>query len=578
MAIIFDQASSALEEYLAQSFAGAFRALTELELRRYSTKAVKQGWSFELQLEGEAIRLHVLLAPNFPWSEPIIVLENEGSLNGPHIERDGCLCLTPTERIDPANPVGTFINALDEARKILSNALSDDFADYRLEFHSYWNPTASGRKIWSLLEPNGPTRRVKLQNTSKFELVAETRAELKEWQTRRFGKDAAANGSVKDALLVWLNEPLLPSEYPKTINDLVQLLEKQPERDRDALFDIIRDRSGEVLILLGFQYENGSGFAAVNFSRPKVITSPTAGRLIADTDLKRNVTRRAVARIDPSWVHGRDQQPDAMATLRQTKAVLIGVGSLGSTIAGILAQMGVGQIVFIDPDEMRAENVGRHVLGILHLGQKKANALVNNFEIRFPHSDFVALPVSWQSAASENPKVFSDADLVLSTTGSWKVEGEFAAWALQNSIDAKLVFGWLEPFAAAGHAVLAKAEKPCFCCGFSIDGSPKFQISNWSDATTVRTPVCGGEFQPYGAVELHAVASMIASVCSDALLDRIDAGHHRLLSGRQFVLNEAGGVWSEEWKHSFADDACENRHLVREWPADEGCMICGIVR
>ena len=90
---------------------------------------------------------------------------------------------------------------------------------------------------------------------------------------------------------------------------------------------------------------------------------------------------------------------------------------------------------------------------------------------------------------------------------------------------------WLEPFAVAGHAVLAKAEKPCFCCGFSSDGSPKFQVSNWSGATTVRTPVCGGEFQPYGAVELHAVVSMIASVCSDALLDRIDAGHHRLLSG-----------------------------------------------
>lgn len=576
LSISFDQASSHIEKHLADGFAGVFHPLKQPELSRYSAKAVMQGWSFELQIEGDIIPLHVLLPPSFPWSEPLIVLQNERTLNGPHIERDGRLCLTPSERIDPANPIGTFINALDEARMILSNALRNDFSDYRLEFHSYWNPTTSGRKIWSLLEPRGPSRRIKLRRSDKFDLVAENRAELKEWQERRFGKTALRTTGLNDALLIWLIEPLLPSEYPNTISDFMQLLERQPDSDRESVLDLVRNRSGEVLILLGFQYENGSGFAAVTFSRPKVVTSAQAGKIIADADLKKNVTRRSVARIDPLWVHGRDQKLDLMTSIREAKVVLIGTGSLGSTIAGILSQMGVGQLVFIDPDEMRAENVGRHVLGVLHLGQRKALALAHNFEIRFPHSDFVAFAESWQSAANENSKVFSDADLILSTTGSWKVEGEFATWAHQNRIAAKLVFGWLEPFATAGQAVLTNVAKPCFCCGFSSDGSPKLQVSNWSGPTTVRTPVCGGEFQPYGAVELHAVATMVASVCVDALLEKIGNGHHRLLSGRDIALNEAGGSWSEEWKRCFADGAYENRQHVRQWGADESCMICGL--
>src|SRR2546428_12923680 len=54
---------------------------------------------------------------------------------------------------------------------------------------------------------------------------------------------------------------------------------------------------------------------------------------------------------------------------------VIGCGSFGSAIAEMLVRAGLGQVTLIDPDTMRAENLGRHMLVQRDLGGPKAEAL-----------------------------------------------------------------------------------------------------------------------------------------------------------------------------------------------------------
>ena len=67
---------------------------------------------------------------------------------------------------------------------------------------------------------------------------------------------------------------------------------------------------------------------------------------------------------------------DALAKLRQTKALIFGAGGVGSWCAEALARSGVGKITVVDFDEVCASNVNRQLQATsLTLGRVKVEAL-----------------------------------------------------------------------------------------------------------------------------------------------------------------------------------------------------------
>lgn len=61
--------------------------------------------------------------------------------------------------------------------------------------------------------------------------------------------------------------------------------------------------------------------------------------------------------------------------LQAKKALIIGLGSGGSTIAVELAKAGVGHFVLVDDDRLAVENIARHMCGISDLGRFKTKAV-----------------------------------------------------------------------------------------------------------------------------------------------------------------------------------------------------------
>src|SRR5690606_18028835 len=110
---------------------------------------------------------------------------------------------------------------LGSAAEILEQGMAGtNHAEFQSEFLSYWNPTANGNAIHSLVDPCGGTRRVKLWRSKAGYFVAEDRATLNAWLTNRAGKGLPRDAECSSALLLWLHQPLLPSEYPETPEDL----------------------------------------------------------------------------------------------------------------------------------------------------------------------------------------------------------------------------------------------------------------------------------------------------------------------------------------------------------------------
>lgn len=75
------------------------------------------------------------------------------------------------------------------------------------------------------------------------------------------------------------------------------------------------------------------------------------------------------------------------------KILLVGCGSVGSTIASELARAGVGHFILADPDILEPANVSRHQAGLHHLGRKKVNAVKEIIQSINPRADVTVHPV-----------------------------------------------------------------------------------------------------------------------------------------------------------------------------------------
>ncbi|WP_423140849.1 ThiF family adenylyltransferase [Parablastomonas sp. CN1-191] len=567
--------------------AGA-RPLTEDELRRYKAKGARCGWRLNVAILDQPTTLDLVFDARFPRSRPSVALTQPPAFPSyPHVEEDGRLCIVEdSDELDHSQPIGIVKAVLGGAVEILERGMAGtNRAEFQSEFLSYWNPTAKGDLIRSLVDPCGDTRRVRLWRSKAGYFVAEDRAALNAWLTNRAGKGLQRDAECASALLLWFDQPLLTSDYPNTPDDVRTLAARLGEPASATLDAFLGHEQQDWVILLGAEADNGPCFAAVTIKPrkrhgrggPKGTKGFRKGKAPPAVVLEQArhglLARHRVGRADPWWIHGRDGNAD-LTTLRTSRVVMVGCGSLGSPIARLLAQAGVAEIDLIDPDRMELENTSRHALGASQNGLNKATALAQWLQRDFPHSRATGHPSGWQKLAVERPEIFGQADLVVSTIGSWSHEAELNARQLETGHLATILYAWAEPHAAAGHAVLIGRTGGCFACGLSPSGEALFRAVEFAAPTLQREAACGNYFQPYGAPQINAIASIAADLALDRLLGRADGGTYRVVSGREAAIFRAGGAWTENWRA-----ATQNRPsatlVERVWRHNPVCPTCG---
>ena len=568
-------------------------------LDRYRKRGYGRGWFVHVSFsDGVTRELHVVVDDDFPYTPPrVAVADGPGILTWPHLEADGFLCILSFDAaVSSENAVGVVEYILGEACRLIEDSITrSDIEDFRYEFVSYWDLAVDKGvpKFISLLEPQEPGRRICVWRGSLVRVAGESPQDLQRW-LRRWGakKGKRRDYTFFDGTLIWLPEPLLPEEYPVTALDVRVLARERSPKAVSVLEGLAASGSDEIDVILGAHTPNGACFAAVGLRAPRqtipskrkedlLVRGFRPGHVPRGLLINRylsgstKVTRVGIERADHRWIHGRDQDP-RQERLRHARVAILGCGSIGSPLARLLAQAGVGNLLLVDPDTMDWPNVGRHELGAASVNRAKAPELAREIEKAYPHLG----EISWRRERV-GPKArklideMASFDLIVSTMGNWAGEN-FLNDIQQESDDyPAILYGWLEPNAAAAHAVFVPGGGACLRCGVNDKGQPILKVTEWPPGgDDLQAPACGARFTPYGPSELCWAHALLAEASVDALMGDLSSASHHIWIGSRSRIEAAGGTWCAEWVIKMGDPKNGGITVSRPWPASGSCPVC----
>ena len=519
----------------------------------------------------------------------IALVDRPPHLTWPHVERDGVLCLlTETDSVALDDIASLTTRLLADAAALVNDCIAGRTTEeFRKEANTYWNQgdSAGAAAVISLVAASGPNRPVHICRFKDHWIVADDEDRLIEWVRNR-ASNPKAKPKVAPGHLIWLPNALIPSEFPQSAADLYSLVERYAPDVLEQLKASVRDRPYATShIVVGADTDNGPFVAAMAVPSPPVLSRgpdrpsdrlPSGfrnSRVPPDLIIRRyfgahRILRSTVERADAKWVHGRGHNAN-FEKLSSAVVTIIGCGSLGSGVAQLLAQSGVGQLNLIDPDLVRAPNAARHVLGMADLLQPKVRALKANLQQRLPHLKVEARHAAYDATASGALQQLNNSTIVVAAVAAPRVE--LALNHLQRASRSRtpVIYSWMEPHALAGHAVLIGPDGACLRCGMNAMGGAKFTVTSWNGAsTTVREPACGAFFQPYGAIDLSTAVALTADLALQSLLGQANAVH-RIRVGSSASLQALGGTWTPEWTAISLGRLGETAE--RSWPYDDGC-------
>ncbi|HVC91242.1 MAG TPA: ThiF family adenylyltransferase [Acidobacteriaceae bacterium] len=484
-------------------------------IHEYPRRGFIGGWRIKVQLTCSERSFDVLLDGSFPFTAPRLALvDRPDFLTWPHLESDGLICIladsTPTDVTRPVELLQCLLG--DAVHLIEALERGEHIGHFRDEFLPYWTHSAEmGRRVYSLLNAGQrQSRLIRCWVGQNAMYAGESEVDISRWLNNKFG-ERPEFAAADRALFLWLGEPMLPSEYPKTARDFSALLKKAKA---DEFFpELCSKPLTRLPVVLGFETVHGNCFASLMMYRSVVRCKHNIGKqsditrgfrpgrippsIIASQFLASagRVVPSMVERIDHSWVHGRgvDSRQDVLRTAR---VALLGCGSLGSLVAHQLAMAGVGHLFLVDPQTLASSNMGRHHLGARYLGSPKATSLAKELQINFPHQSIQGFQMDWQEFHRIHSDHFVDFTLIMSMTGDWNSEALLNSVHLQLRQRKDLLYGWTEGHACAGHAVLVRPGGGCLACHFDPSGNAERQLTKWPNTTLLEEPACGATFQP----------------------------------------------------------------------------------
>jgi hypothetical protein len=526
------------------------------------------------------------LPPLFPDEVPIAYLPawKDVYLKNPHIGEDGFICTIPdSAAIDSDDPVGLVRYVFDDCRRILQGT---DASDFQTEFSSYWNHSApKGEQELVIIDPADrlltPFPAVFSKN---YIYVASSIDRINRWVSNKSGKVSDFKKD-KNGVVIRLRAPLIPEDYPNTLAELVTLAEntdKEASRwikahlalaSHNGLALLVQDE-GDGVALGGIIF-SGLGLSRINST--KLTHGFRLGAVPPDLLLKRareqiktsRVTRYPVERVDHQWIHSRGGDGQ---DLSDKSVVVIGCGSLGGYVAHLLSRSGIGKLTLTDNDVLVWNNLGRHVLGTSSIRNSKAKALALDLAQQMPHLEIMGIAKDWRDALSENPKLFTDKDLVVSTVAEWRCERPLNS--LTRTVEMPpVLFGWVEPYAVAGHCLTVARDGGCFECGTNEFGQFLKAVAAFEKTPLAKEPGGCTYYQHYGPIALMPIASMIAAKVIECLLHLPPHSSLETWISNEEHFRSVQAVLTETWEISIQKAGYS--HLYRtQWPKSNSCCIC----
>jgi hypothetical protein len=520
----------------------------------------------------------------FPQSRLVVHIEPAAFLDWPHVMAKSVCLFGPRDEPAGGEPEEAVLKTVDQLGELVHLAMptvsqKDRDAEFAREIRSYWGQQFTHLSDVQLVLAELPEAAVPLYALTDAELrkgipivLLGPSSQALRMATARF---ALRNSQVKapaaagfflpleslpavrlpepDCLVEWLGTACSASD----LGALRTWLDTEAQSFRFLILRLPHAGGVPVFQPLVLRASGLSESAPVHFGR-------RAGRRGRAAPKPGPPARFEFVRlhvIAPEVVHSRAME--GSDRLRGAHVVMVGVGSLGGAMAANLARAGVGRLTLVDPEELEADNLGRHPLGTRQLGQKKADALAQRLNEDVPTVRVASISSHIQWGGTKAGEALAHADLVLVSSADWRSElwlwerkRSGAAWALLQV--------WSEPHAVAGHALVSPPGYPDDPQAL-FDANGEFRhcySTDWPNGGVVFQPACGDSFIPGGPVALAAIATMGAQAAIDVLTGAVAAPRWYALSRGAGPVEAGGGAYCGP---ALADGVVSETR-VRSWP------------
>ena len=545
----------------------------------------------ELEYNLPEFDLWILIGKTFPFHAPSFMVNpsNILFLKYPHIEKDGRICLKSYSIVDNdriEDIIDYFLKPAGELTNFFT-MISDSTSrekEFKRELPSYWNlietdfsSTRKLQKIDSIIEINAikdsksaiyMLKKAQKPNSKNANiLIAEDHASMQKWLNNT--GDAAGTFCNKVLLLYSDNiEDVFctPEDYPRTIDDLETLIKEKYSSVYSKFLEIKTKQSPLILVIFLFKIKEGYILVGDNINPAKNELQPIK-----------------IIRRDPSWILGRDSRGNIEDLLKQ-KVTIIGCGAIGSSLARLLAQEGIGNINLIDHDNFSEENIVRHNLGATALGKgNKARALGAALSADFPHINITPYAEKWEDAVLIEEDLFDQCSLIISAMADINSENMLNSFIQENNIPTPVVYSWAEAYACAGHAIVVIKDRGCFNCAYQYKFNiPKLELSSNSNngqSEIIYPPGCSQGFNPFGNTELTPIIALIVSTCMRVINKEIDSFMIRSWLGPKNSLKNYNYEWTEHAKKLFEKHKLKEGFIVEsDLDKYDNCKYCGQVK
>jgi len=500
-----------------------------------------------------------------------IRLSEKAVLQVPHVETGGFLCING----DPGP--GRGLTALERVHSLLlsfhdeflipwtKGDLNDDFAK---EPQNYWvihvarHATRDDtiREVWTVdpVPRRAQVREGLLLQGGGLILAGDGDNSLVQRLIKSFGSNVSPRRRVLIADIP-VSRPFVPTTWPQGAEALRRVLKARLNASDFRRFheqSVRRQRPREHRIAL-FRSPEGS-FAFALPGGPPTIRPVARHYYWQRARSRQDIQPLLVERVDPDWTVGRGLCPQVHS--RQGKHVVVfGAGALGSPVVEQLAKAGIGRVTLVDFDTIETANIGRHLLGIQHVGRHKVAAVADY--INRSHPSCVVTPFVGSAEKWLHGNSLGDFDLAIDLTGEPTVQ-----WYLNEARREQpcpLVVGWMEPFVAAAHICMLMPSTLWFPDETRTDRLKLLEAIDWPSDVIRQVPGCSSRFQAYTSSN----AAYAVALVSESILQFVDGevDSSKVLSwvrGRQFLDKQWPNLKYRDW----AADAAEHVGVTKERP------------
>ena len=391
----------------------------------------------------------------------------------------------------------------------------EDFID---EYSAYWDQDIQG-VYYSIVPPAEKPELICLYKYKDGDCVggifAKSRLHAKDWL------DKFCDKCIEDKTKTALYLPLKGLGYPPFPKVNKEIYSRLKENDPDSLKELLkflRNNDRPSYILFSILLQQGYFFGAWKHNKPyreetigkrkKIIHSKgfRPGKAPVELELIRDFPKNPVpllhiTRADKERLFYRGG--DGMLPLIDLKISVIGCGSIGSNLTDKLVKMGVNHLCLIDHEKLSFDNIARHLCGASYVDRHKTKAVQDLLQKHYPHLKISTLEKEITEILVNNQDSLNSFDLNIVAVGNTAIEFRLNRLINESVIKRPLLFIWVEPYLAAGHAVyIHPGNQGCLRCLFDENLLFRESVLKNPGQYTKREAGCRTSFVPYGALEI----------------------------------------------------------------------------